>query len=184
MSFVTFIVPTIGRPTLERTLKSLVDQEDGDWNAVVVADAVENFQMPRLDNRICSLNLDRKLGESNHGGYVRNQGIHHAEGLWIGFVDDDDRLDREYSYWLKAESYGCDLLVFRMKNPDGMILPEKESLDCCRVGISFALRTGFQREKGLMFGNSGLEDWAFIEHAREVGARIKISKRIAYYVRH
>lgn len=184
MSFVTFIIPTISRETLDRTLRSLVEQGEDDWNAVVVADAVEDFKPPIRDNRIVCLNLKDKLGSSNHGGEVRNQGLCHANGEWIGFVDDDDRLDSEYTYRLKAESHGSDLVVFRMKYPDGAVLPEGAELGCCQVGISFAIRTSFLRSQSLRFGNLDTEDWDFIHRAMDRNARVRISKHIAYYVRH
>lgn len=189
MSLCTFIVPTIGRNTLERSLKSLLNQTDPDWNALVIADSVPDFRLPQLDNRIYSVNLLSKTGGGDHqGGYVRNQGIFHASGDWIAFVDDDDRLDKEYVAWLRADCADCDLLVFRMKHFDGNIVPplhvkRGEQLGCGNVGISFAIRTAWQRQHKLLFGNSTIEDWAFLEVARSYKARFKISPHLAYYVR-
>lgn len=184
MIFCSFVIPTIGRPTLDRALQSLVNQTDPDWNAIVVADSVYGFCLPRIDNRILFVNLSDKSGQSNHGGYVRNHGISHTSGEWIGFLDDDDRLDHDYVMWLKQEQEGADIVVFRMRYSDGTTLPPGTDIIMGQVGISFAVRNSIVRAKTFGFGNSDIEDWAFLDVARNQGARIKVSSRTAYYVRH
>jgi glycosyltransferase involved in cell wall biosynthesis len=192
MTLATFIIPTIGRPTLKRTLDSLIYQTDQDWQAIVVVDHVGNFELPVNDPRIFVLRLGEKLGRSHFSGHVRNYGMEMAMGEWCGFVDDDDRLDEHYVEWLRQEGDGNDLLVFRMKysppREDAVeLLPRSNhagGMKAGEVGISFAVRTQFQREHDLLFPSEEFEDWLFIKRALDTGARCKISDCVAYYIRH
>lgn len=184
MSFVTFIIPTIGRPTLDRTLKWIIAQTDPDWNAIVVGDGVEKFVLPVTHDNILSVNLSTKCGEQNFGGRVRNHGMKMSNGDWIAFVDDDDRLGEHYVQWLREECASFDMVIFRMATPDGLCLPPDQNIVPGQVGISFAIRSEFQRKEGLLFSPSGGEDWDFIERATRAKARVKLSQHIAYYVRH
>jgi glycosyltransferase involved in cell wall biosynthesis len=181
--FCTFIVPTIGRDTLKRTLQSLADQTDPDWNAVVVADCVENFALPLAHDRILSVNLAARVGSANHGAKVRNHAMSLASGDWLVFVDDDDRLDARYVEWLRLEYTDADVVVFRMTTGSGAI-PSSDNLDPGGVGISFAIRAEFQREKGLVFSPDPLEDWWFLDAALRAGSRRRVSEKVAYYIRH
>lgn len=184
MSFVTFIIPTIGRSTLDRTLKWIEVQTDQDWNALIVADCVDNFSLPVKNDKFLSVNLSRKLGSQNFSARVRNHGISFANGEWIAFVDDDDRISECYVQWLREESASYDLVIFRMATPDGACLPPGQDIGPGIVGISFAIRSSFQREKGILFSPSGGEDWDFIDKVRACNARIRLSDHIAYYIRH
>lgn len=185
MRFVSFIIPTLGRESLNRTLQSLVDQTDPYWQALVIADSVPNWCLPQIDNRIYGMNLTRKEGNANCAGLVRDHGITNACGEWLGFVDDDDSLEPDYVKWLREESVGQDVVVFGMRcGPAGQVLPPGKELVCGYVGISFAVRSQFRREKGIWFSNYGAEDYQFLDNARRLGARIKVSDRVAYRVRH
>jgi hypothetical protein len=190
--FVTFIIPTIGRPMLARTLQSLLDQTDPDWKAVVIADAVQGFELPLQDPRIVIMRTRSKLGASHFSGLVRNRGITLADSEWIGCVDDDDRLDASYVERLRQEGREQDLVVFRMRysppREDGVaVLPRSnrvEDLRPAEVGISFAVRSAFRRQHDLWFTSGEFEDWLFIERCLGSGAKCKISDTVAYYVRH
>ena len=37
---ITFIIPSIGRPSLQRTINSLMDMKDPDWKAIIVFDGI------------------------------------------------------------------------------------------------------------------------------------------------
>lgn len=188
MSFVTFIIPSKGRETLKRTLDSLIAQTDPDWDAVVVFDGFPASRLPEVDDpRIFSVSLITKMGEGHFAGYVRNYGFGLTRGQWLGFVDDDDRLDHQYVSWLKQEADGHDMIVFRMIYPPeagGGVLPVDNLLGAYKVGISFAVRSRFQLQRDVWFEAEEFEDWYFIERCQQRGAKIKVSPRIAYYVRH
>jgi glycosyltransferase involved in cell wall biosynthesis len=183
--FITFIIPTIGRDTLTRTLQSLFDQTDPDWSALVIGDHVDGgiSNLPQ-DNRVWSCNLPVRRGTSNHGGQVRNVGIAIALSEWVGFVDDDDRLDPRYVETVRKEASDCDLWIFKMKYPDGLVLPPGGEISGGQIGISFSIRMAFVSDKGVWFNNSSDEDFTFINNCQKFGARVKISKDVGYYIRH
>lgn len=179
---VTFIVPTIGRDTLERSLKSLIRQTDPFWNAIVIGDGIGRFYIPFLDNRILTLSLDRKHGTVRGSGFVRNHGIEHACGDWIGLLDDDDVLDEHYVQWLKEEKEGQDVVVFKMKWSD-TVVPQDKTITFGKVGISFAFSKEFALKNNLWFETGDAEDYIFLNQCEQLHARIQYSKHIAYYVR-
>lgn len=183
--FCTFVIPTIGRDTLRRTLQSVIDQTDPDWNAIVVADGLTaDWTPPWMHTRILHAHTLKRLGVNNHGGMARNHALSNYVGAWVAFVDDDDRVDPNYVRWLKEDSKDRDVVVFHMRLPDGGVLPAGDALGCGGVGISFAVRGEFQKQNNLWFVPSSIEDWTFLEHCMNFGARIKVSDKIAYYVRH
>lgn len=180
--FCTFIIPTINRETLPLSLDSLVRQTDRSWSALVVGDGLgKEWCPPWTDERISFMNTPEKRGTSNHAGLVRNAAIPMVSGEWTAFLDDDDRLDEHYVQWLREESLGMDVVIFRMKMSDGSILPPSRELVCGLVGISFAILTSFREEKWIEFVPGDVEDWIFLNSAINAGARHRLSDRACYY---
>lgn len=175
---ITFIVATVGRPTLARAISSLLDQQDGGWRAIVVGDGVE----PQVsdDERIRALAVE-KLG---HPGLVRNEAIPHVRSPWTGFLDDDDRLAPDYVGHLRAEKTGADVVVFRMLHPQLGRLPVDDAVRHGNVGISFAVRTRMLRDTpfraDFLYSN---EDYELIHDLEQLGARIVFSPHCCYLVR-
>lgn len=186
-TFCTFIIPTIGRDTISRALKSVVDQTDSDWNAMVIGDGLGgNWRCPWHHAKIWTSVIYPKVGFANAGGLMRNAGMASGVGRWFCFLDDDDRLDVNYVKWLREEETDKDLVVFQMQYADGAVLPPKGTLSLVggMVGISFAIRAEFQRRNNIWFCPSGEEDWSFISSAIALGARGRFVEKVAYYVRH
>lgn len=191
MAFITFITPTIGRLTLDRTLLSLVAQTDKDWESYVVGDCITDpfFTIGVKDPRISYWNLPEKKGPVNgkdlhQAGEVRNQVLRKVKSEWIGFVDDDDTLMPQYVEWLK-EAKDADVVIFKMTNEDhSFIRPDTEELKVGTVGISFAVKTSFVQRHNMKFENSCSEDWGFIKRCQDHKAKISISEHIAYLIRH
>ena len=183
---ITLIIPTIGRDTLSGTLESLIAQTNPDWKAIVVFDGISpTISAP--DPRIHLMEIPKK----GNAGFVRNEGIKVATTEWIGFVDDDDTLTPDYVECFKHEKRRADVIIFRMKKPDGTIFPLPNDTDFkfMEVGISFCYKRTLAINRKLFFKNvEGLipgicEDWGLLDRLRNTLVNIYLSQNITYLVR-
>ncbi len=78
-SYITFIIPTIGRETLLKTIDSLIQQTVKSWRCIIVFDGIKISDYPKLfefiqkiDN-IVILECDKKGAPPNSAGKVRNE---------------------------------------------------------------------------------------------------------------
>jgi len=198
---ITFIIPTIGRPTLFVTLKSLLEQTDERWRAIIVFDGIPSSrvfsgeELENLDKRIQVLEIEKLGVHINSAGLVRNAGIRMCLTEWLAFVDDDDIISSRYveTFYQEIADYpSTDVVLFRMYvekpsylNPDCFILPELNTADFYwrKTGISFALRTSIFLDRGIWFEPSEEEDYLFLDGLRKRGFIIMISPYIRYFVR-
>lgn len=182
---ITFIIPTIGRLTLKRTLDSLKKLNNKNWRAIVVFDGVD----PNIiedDNRINIIKHEKKIGDGYNGaGNVRNYSYQFVDTPWVGFVDDDDTLNEYYIDQLEKEinRKDIDVLIFRMIYENGQILPKPGDIDFKKeeVGISFCLKTSIAKE--FLFTPNQFEDYNLLNKLRENKKKIGMSEYIAYNVR-
>ena len=74
--FITFIIPSLNRPTITRTVDSLLNQTNPNWNAIILYDGVVGSVFD--DERIKTLDIPKTglVGPANgQSGLVRNVGI-------------------------------------------------------------------------------------------------------------
>lgn len=177
----TFIIPSLGRPTLQLTLNSLIMQTEPNWKAIVVFDGI----LPNITNsdpRIEMISVPKK----GLAGLVRNEGIRMATTEWIGFVDDDDVLTSDYLTHFNREKQDMDAIIFRMKTPNNIILPPIGDKDfhINYVGIAFCMRTALSKRENLWFPADKIyEDFILLNSIRSAGKRIHISEHITYFIR-
>ena len=91
MSLFSAIITTRNRKELlEKAIESVLSQTVKDVECVVVDDASEDGtkETYEKDPRIVYVRIDAK--DSRGGNYARNQGIAHATGEFLTFLDDDD----------------------------------------------------------------------------------------------
>jgi glycosyltransferase involved in cell wall biosynthesis len=182
---ITFIIPTIGRDTLSKTLDGLINQSNPNWKAIVIFDGIS----PTIQNTDPRIRIieSPKLGEGhNSAGLVRNYGITFADTEWVAFVDDDDNLSRQYIDIFIEESSAytlADIIVFRMDVSD-LILPllSTDMFYHNYVGISFAVKKKLFDE-GNIFVPSSAEDFYYLDEARNKKYNIMISPYVTYFVR-
>jgi glycosyltransferase involved in cell wall biosynthesis len=185
MDSITFIIPTIGRKTLENSIISLQNQTIQSWKAIIIFDGIKcNFKID--DNRIKIIESE-KLGENiNSAGNVRNLGISKSNTKWIAFLDDDDVISNDYIELFYNElnlNKDLDVLIFRMKM-DNRIIPNllTNNFYICDVGISFIMKREIF-DNNLYFAPSGVEDFAYLNKIRESNYKIIISPFIKYFVK-
>lgn len=87
---VSVVLPTFDRTTLLReSVDSVLNQTWQAWQLIVVDDGstirVEDW-LP-VDSRVCVVHL----AHSGNTGRVRDTGLRHAVGAYVGFLDSDDR---------------------------------------------------------------------------------------------
>ena len=168
MPSLTVVVPTIGRPTLDVTLRSIMAQTL----------PVEFIVVSDLDHR--------------GAGPTMNRGASIARTDYVGFVADDDRLDTRYHEWFEWENRTAraDLFLFKMRYEGGGTLPTTTTpaeLHLGGAGGSFIVRRSLLWEHSFITEdapNHVHEDWEMIEWCRQNDKRIHVDERIAYYVRH
>lgn len=204
---IDFVIPSVGRPTLNRALTSLLDQNylfyngEQEWNAFVGFDGIPENRINKdnliKDKRIKYLYIEKKLGcvgewGMGNAGLVRNEIMNHVNtsNQWIAFLDDDDTVSPYYidSLFLELNNSesNSDCYVFRMRfDPGGeKILPPlgETNLIQDKVGISFCVKKEFIKKTGIKFVNDSREDYKFLMQMKELGASIKVSNYITYNV--
>lgn len=92
------IVPTVGRPSLERTLRSLQQQDSRlRWEAVLVGDTFAGTWRENLSRFPGAIRGDARLSYAEHDGGLhawghpqRNFGATVAKGEYLAWLGDDD----------------------------------------------------------------------------------------------
>lgn len=183
--FITFIIPSLNRPTITRTVDSLLNQTNPNWNAIILYDGVVGTLFD--DERIKTLDIPKTglVGPANgQSGLVRNEGIKLCDTEWIGFLDDDDTIHPDYVKKLFEEYSNYDFVVWRMKYQNGLIFPEphRTNLVFARVGISFCYKNKF--DKLLFDNNRDGEDFDFLSKLKNLTSNWVITPEVYYNVRH
>lgn len=191
---ITFIIPTIGRPTLINAIKSLEYQTVTEWNAFIIfdgfneADIIACYPKEYWKDNITIASCGKKgdITLNGNAGEVRNIGLNEVaiDTEWIGFLDDDDRLTPNYIEVLKLHQ-DKDFVIFRMHNLDGRILPPVGDVDFREsfVGISFAVKTKLVRDHNIRFKQSTIEDFTFLCELRDLTKNFVITEEVCYLVR-
>lgn len=197
---VTFLIPSVGRISLIRTINSLLKQENKFWNCSIGFDGLNQtpFDLPH-DSRINTIFYPEKTGVFNtnefghsSAGSVRNkildQLLESTTSEWIGFLDDDDSITEDYVQYLSTIEKDIDICIFTMTydstNTNLIPKPGSKKVEHCNVGISFAVKTDFLKKTQIRFLQSTGEDFVFLKQAEEMQANILFTNKIAYKVRH
>ena len=180
---ITFIIPSINRPSIINAVNSLLNQTNPNWECIIIYDGVDGFKFD--DDRI-KIVVTEKLGGSSwvHGisGLVRNVGLNMVDTNWIGFLDDDDTLDSNYVHTLFTKYNDYDFVIWKMKYTNGIILPRGNSIQFGDVGISFCYKNKFEN---LRFDkNRDGEDFDFLIKLKSLTNNFIIAPEVYYNIRH
>jgi glycosyltransferase involved in cell wall biosynthesis len=185
MSTLTFIIPSIGRNTLQKSIESIQTQTVNNWKIIVIFDGIQPT-IPNPDsNKIVFIKSKKKGIGVNSAGNVRNYGMNFVKSDWIAFLDDDDIISPKYVETFNSEIIkypNTDVIIFRMKS-NNKIMPSLETANFYKnyVGISFALKTEIFK-KGNQFIPSSAEDFIYLKMLRNKNYNIMISPYIRYFV--
>lgn len=188
MSFVTFIVPTVGRATLQRAVDSVKAQTLPFWDLYIEGDGVDPYEAldfgPSAQTSPGAIHA-WKQHHHKHESDMRNIGIRQARSEWVAFLDDDDTLAPQYVEWLLEAADNSDVVIFRQIFPkeDGTVavFPNEEEIVWGNVGISYAVKRSWALT--YPFKRSLHEDLLHLVALEAGGANITFSPHIAYYGR-
>jgi glycosyltransferase involved in cell wall biosynthesis len=193
-SFVTFIIPSLGNKALPNAIRSLKEQTDPRWKAIV-----------GFDHRDPTIEPDEKVSVFKHEGYskkgedciycieglksgagpVRNACVARATTEWVAFLDDDDIVTKDYVEKLSVEAEDADAVSFRMLLWYWSWLPPAtarvDNFTHGSIGISFACRRSVFEKCQFTRGRG--EDFRMLRDIRDKGFRIKLSNYLTYLVR-
>ncbi len=200
-TYITFIIPTIGRETLLKTIDSLIQQTVQMWKCIIIFDGIKLSDYPKLSeyikkfNNILILECDKKGSPPNSAGKVRNEAFllmdsdknsnNNLSSKWIGFVDDDDVLHPKYIEYLQEEEKTNPILqcvIFRMMDRNNNVVPtmRDKNIIAGHVGISFAIKKEITEK--YKFENSSHEDFCFLKTLQMAKIPMVISPYISYFV--
>jgi hypothetical protein len=169
------IVPTVGRPTLTRTLDALAPQLSKHDEVVVViwarADAARIADVwqevrRRNDPRItCTASLAG--GPGGFGDQERTYGMQIAKGTHLAFIDDDDEHEPDALEHFRHAAYFAPNTVhlFRMVHPELGELWRNPVLECGNVGTPMVLVPNLPERLGAWrpdIPGTKTGDWTFI----------------------
>jgi len=186
-TIITFIIPSIARLTILRTIESLKKQSNPNWRAIVVYDGVDG---PTFNDERIKIIKSEKVGlegpKNGQSGLVRNIGIKQTETEteWIGFLDDDDTIHPDYVSTLIEKYNDKDFVIWRMKYNNGLVLPpdRQKKLIFATVGISFCYKKSLGE---ILFDNNrDGEDFDFLMKLQNLTNKWVITPEVYYNVRH
>ena len=198
MVLITFIIPTIGRKTLEQSLESLIQLKCNNWKAIVLFDGINNNleckEKYNTDKFIFQeIKKHGNINVKNNAGKVRNIGFQIIidqliDTEFIGFLDDDDTIHPNFITYLEEEKNKNSLIetcIFRMMYQNGYFLPNKyhTKIKVKQFGISFAIRKQYLEKNAVQFQNHPYEDFLFLKLLEQKKCKIVISPYIAYFIR-
>lgn len=178
---ITFLIPSIGRPSVQAAVDSLYKQTIPNWRAIVCFDRVQPNIQP--SEKVSVMVCDDQDPVKFRAGLVRNYARKHVKTEWVGLLDDDDSVTPDYVDKLKQCGPNSDIVVFQMIYQGGRVLPPNrhtEFLRKGRVGISFAFRNSIN----VAFKPIFCEDYYFLSEARQKGCRITLCPHVCYRVKH
>lgn len=196
---INIVIPSINRNTLKYTIDSLLKQTDPNWECWVGFDGFEIDEIDQktllIDDRIHYLYFpseDKNNKHSKKPGIIRNLIIEKINNnrSWIGFVDDDDMLEKHYVELVKYETGNkeFDACIFRMRSDiaNTRITPSFTNfsfdLEEDDIGISFIVNKKFAQEKNIKFSDKPPEQYYFLNDVQENEGKLHFSNFVSYNV--
>jgi glycosyltransferase involved in cell wall biosynthesis len=181
---VTFVIPSIGRPSIDAALQTLLAQTNPNWRALVIYDGADDKNPTIKDPRIEIIHKP-KMGSA---GATRNAAVPYIQTKWVAFLDDDDGVSPDYvDKLLKTanEMPSMDILAFHVKGVSSDIInPSGHNGTVLKIGdmgISFATqKTVFDK---VLFKPILGEDITFLYDAKKAGKTIVLSEYLTYAIR-
>lgn len=126
----TILIPTVGRNTLERTLRSVRKQLREEDEIILVADGVKGIEA----KGVTLIELDENHNDWGHT--PRNLILPTITSGYVVHFDDDDTLANDALKHVRQAiaRHNGDLFLFQMRREDGSLIPDGNELRCGNVG--------------------------------------------------
>ena len=174
MTTLGIVIPTVGRDSLERAVRSADRCAD---QTVVVADQC-----------MVDAHYGAVLADVGCPGFARNVGAEHVWTEWLGFCDDDDQLVPDLYRQAVERHPAVDMIVHTAWHPElGPIPRPGWPLEHGNVTIAFTVKTkAFREEGGFIAGPPRTfrgEDYEMVRRFIDNGRIVVLSPPVAYLIR-
>ena len=198
-----FVIPSIGRESLNNSIDSIMKQNNNNWKIIVVFDNKNDEYLSYSDKykdntKITFLNKIDVKSINNSDGHgraseVRNFALDFIKSNnpnpnnFICFLDDDDTISSNYIDRINEELFlnpDFDCIIFRMIH-ENFIVPRinDHNFYKCEVGISFTFRCKLIIDDNISFEPGSItEDFNILDDIRNKGYKIIISPYLTYFV--
>lgn len=192
----TLIVPIYnGRAYIKGLIRQIVEQRFSGLEVILVDDGSSDDSAQSARQEIAQLQSEISwniIEQENQGqGGARNTGLAAAHGMWIAFLDQDDRMRSAYLQTLynNAQEMDCDILIsgYDRVDPNGRVLQHvplqdvtwSRFMNITPWGKMF--RTSFLREHGIRFYETPYgEDIYYTMMLEACKPRIRITDYVGY----
>lgn len=150
---ISFIVPTVGRPSLARTLASIEARPEDEIILVGSVAALSSIG-PMTNGKACSVRFIPCPPGGDWGHAERNFVTPLARGRYLAHIDDDDWYAPGTRAWMQDAIDGTPgrPVLFRMRFPNGITLWREPELRCGNMGTPCILIPNEPSKLGL-FGS-------------------------------
>lgn len=190
--FFTVIIPVFNRAdVLPRAVASLLQQEEHDWEAIIVDDASTDttvavaLELAGQDERIhCVVRA-----ENGGTAAARNTGIAKARGLFVTFLDSDDEYLPDHLASRREMLLSDDRIellhggVSIIGDPwviDRHDVGQRIHINDCVVGGTFVIRRDVLPQIGPFQEGAYADDALFFERAEQAGVTIAVTDYPTY----
>lgn len=163
------IVPTLGRPTLARTLASCADADE----IIVCADTAGDTQHARTVSKHVDTYLECPADQCGRGYAQRQFAIERASGTHLAFLDDDDTYTPDAIGMFREAACGRPV-IFRMNHDELGVVWRTPSLTYGNVGTPMLLVPNLPERLGrwhphvnIRWGQAAGGDFTFIRETVE-----------------
>ncbi|MCX7736006.1 MAG: glycosyltransferase family 2 protein [Candidatus Kapabacteria bacterium] len=192
--FFSIIITAFNREKLiTRALKSLINQDFTDWEAVIVDDGSSDNTFEVIKPIVLSYSNIKYIFQKNQGlPTARNTGVYQSRGQYITFLDSDDEYKINHlttRYLILQENPQIDLLHGGFEIFGDPFVPDKNNpsklihLDNCIIGGTFFIKRDVFQKIGYFRNVDYADDTDFFERVENCGLKI-MKTEIKTYIYH
>lgn len=192
--FFSIIITTFNREQLiTRALKSLVNQDFRDWEAIIIDDGSCDKTFEAVKPFVLDYKNFKYIFQKNQGlPTARNTGVYQSRGHYITFLDSDDEYKINHlssRYLILQENPQINLLHGGVEIVGNPFVPDKNNpsklihINNCIIGGTFFIKRNVFQKIGYFRNVNYADDSEFFERAENSGLKI-MKTEIRTYIYH